>query len=124
MFDFFCQAVDINQQIFSATALDEDLEVNAEILYEITDGNEVCIKCCSKFTTLMYFTFSWSTTATAMLTRVIVPSVLRTFDHDCSWFEHGNNNTGNNSAIKMLTIVSNGNRNSHLANVTYLPLSE
>ncbi|KAJ7337301.1 hypothetical protein OS493_010160, partial [Desmophyllum pertusum] len=34
------EAVDINQQIFSATALDEDLEVNAEILYEITDGNE------------------------------------------------------------------------------------
>ena len=44
---FFCmtfhQSIDINQQIFSVTAQDEDLEANAEILYEITDGNEVYI---------------------------------------------------------------------------------
>ena len=37
----FHQSIDINQQIFSVTAQDEDLEANAEILYEITDGNEV-----------------------------------------------------------------------------------
>jgi len=37
------EAVDINQQIFSATALDEDIEGNGEILYKIIDGNEVCI---------------------------------------------------------------------------------
>ena len=36
------QATDVNQQIFSVTAQDEDFEANAEILYEITDGNEVC----------------------------------------------------------------------------------
>ena len=39
----FHQSIDINQQIFSVTAQDEDLEANAEILYEITDGNEVYI---------------------------------------------------------------------------------
>ncbi|XP_022809062.1 protocadherin Fat 4-like isoform X2 [Stylophora pistillata] len=34
------ETCDVDQQIFSATALDDDFGENAEILYEIADGNE------------------------------------------------------------------------------------
>ncbi|XP_073231927.1 cadherin-18-like [Porites lutea] len=37
------EATDVNQQIFTVTAQDEDIEANAEILYEIVAGNEVGI---------------------------------------------------------------------------------
>ena len=37
------QATDVNQQIFTVTAQDEDIEANAEILYDIVAGNTVGI---------------------------------------------------------------------------------